>query len=234
MQPTVFPWIGYFDLIDYVDKFIFLDTVQFSRRSWQSRNKLKVNDQEYMFTIPTKKENSRDHTYIKDTQITYDHFDFTIRLYNLLIHNYKKASCFDTVMTEIEPIIMKKVDSLANYNINFIKHISLLLGFDTEFEKASSLKNITGFKADLILNICNHQSCKEYISPLGSKNYLNTHIKDFSQKNILVKYQYYNHPQYKQLGNDFIPYLGVLDLLFNNGIENSKSIIKSGRNYGNN
>ena len=55
MQPTFNPWLGYFDLIDSVDKFIFLDTVQLSQQSWQTRNKLKVQDKEFLFSIPIKK-----------------------------------------------------------------------------------------------------------------------------------------------------------------------------------
>ena len=59
MQPTFNPWLGYFDLIDSVDKFIFLDTVQLSQQSWQTRNKLKVQEKEFMFSIPIQKNKSK-------------------------------------------------------------------------------------------------------------------------------------------------------------------------------
>ena len=91
MQPTFNPWIGYFDLIDYVDKFIFLDDVQLVKRSWQVRNKLKVNNKEYMFSIPVKKLNTRDETVLKDAEISYENFDFRDKLKDLILRNYKKT-----------------------------------------------------------------------------------------------------------------------------------------------
>ncbi len=87
MQPTFNPWLGYFDLIDYVDEFVFLDTVQLARRSWQVRNKLKVNNKEYMFSLPIKKEKSRDETILKDTRISFENYDFISKINTLLLKN---------------------------------------------------------------------------------------------------------------------------------------------------
>ena len=59
MQPTYLPWIGYFDLIAKADIFVFLDDVQFSRRSWQQRNRVLLDGKEMMLTIPTKNKGKR-------------------------------------------------------------------------------------------------------------------------------------------------------------------------------
>jgi len=59
MQPTFNPWLGYFDLIDYVDKFIFLDTVQLNQQSWQTRNKILIQNKEYIFSLPIMKTKSK-------------------------------------------------------------------------------------------------------------------------------------------------------------------------------
>ncbi|MGB3750061.1 MAG: WbqC family protein [Arcobacteraceae bacterium] len=67
MQPTFNPWLGYFDLIDYVDEFIFLDTVQLNQQSWQTRNKIKVQNKELMFSLPIQKDKSKSELLIKDT-----------------------------------------------------------------------------------------------------------------------------------------------------------------------
>ena len=52
-QPTYLPWQGYFALIDYVDEFIFLENIQFNKRSWQQRNKI-INNGKEIFNSPSK------------------------------------------------------------------------------------------------------------------------------------------------------------------------------------
>jgi len=231
MQPTFNPWLGYFDLIDYVDKFIFLDTVQLTRRSWQVRNKLLINKQEYMFTLPVKKEVNRDNEIINKIQLL-DREKNQIKLYNLLQQNYKKAKYYDEVNDFIKKIIFYETSYLSEYNMNIIKEIALKLKIDTEIIVLSKTDyKMESNKGDLILDICKYFTTTDYISPLGSKDYLETVKNKFKDENIDIYYQYYNHPIYQQIGDEFIPYLGIFDLLYNEGFENSIKIIKSGRRY---
>ncbi len=231
MQPTFNPWIGYFDLIDYVDRFVFLDSVQLARRSWQIRNKLKVNNQEYMFTVPIQKEKHRDELLIADAKISYVQFDFREKLLSLVKQNYKKAPFYDDLIDEIAIMIGYETEYLAQYNINFITSISTLLGFQTSFINSSELDEIKGSKGDLILDICQSLNTDTYVSPLGSKEYLQEHADTFKNLSIALEYQYYQHPAYQQLGKEFIPYLGILDLLFNEGVLGSKEVILKGRSF---
>ncbi len=230
MQPTFNPWLGYFDLIDYVDTLIFLDTVQLVKRSWQTRNKLKVNNQEYLFSIPIQKTKSRDQLLIKDS--LFSNRNFQIKLLNLLKQNYKKAKYFDETNIFIESIVMFETEYLSRYTINFIQQIVDRLDLGTKIVVLSETTyNSKLSKGELILDICKYFEATEYISPLGSKEYLDKEANDFSKNNINISYQYYNHPIYTQLGKEFIPYIGIVDLLYNEGFENSKKIITSGRNY---
>lgn len=231
MQPTFIPWMGYFDLIDYVDEFVFLDTVQLARRSWQVRNKLKIEDKEYMFSLPIKKDKHRNEAILKDIKLSFENYDFILKFKQLLLHSYKKAKYFDELSENIFNILSFKTDYLCEYNINFIQEVSKLLNIKTKFIKASNLKDISGLKGDLILNICLNRSCDEYISASGSKEYLDKYLDKFQQENIKIVYQCYEHPMYKQIGDNFISYLGILDLLFNEGLENTKNIILKGRKF---
>ncbi len=104
MQPTFNPWIGYFDLIDYVDKFIFLDTVQLTRRSWQVRNKLKVNSKEYLFTLPIRKETHRTNEIINHVRLL-DGSETKSKLYQLIQQNYRKSKYYKEVNSVIEEIL---------------------------------------------------------------------------------------------------------------------------------
>ena len=231
MQPTFNPWLGYFDLIDYVDKFIFLDTVQLTRRSWQVRNKLKINDKEHMFTLPLVKEMHRDDEIISKVKIL-NFNNNQNKLYSTLQSNYKKAKFYSQVDSFIKELVYFESELLGEYNINIIKKIAEKLQINTEFIILSK----TGFeqkssKGDLILDICRYFNATDYISPLGSKEYLNKEIDNFNDSQIEIFYQYYEHPIYRQLGKEFIPYIGIFDLLYNEGFENSAKIIRSGRKY---
>jgi hypothetical protein len=229
MQPTFNPWLGYFDLIDYVDTFVFLDNVQLARRSWQVRNKLKVNQKEYLFTVPVEKSTNRDELLIKDAKISYKQYDFRDKLLNLIIQNYKKASFYDELIDNIKEIIRYKTDFISEYNSNFIISISKILKLNTRFLYASEIEKLEGNKEELIFNIANLFQCSSYVSPLGSKDYLEKARDKFNKHSIQIEYQYYKPIKYKQIGTNFLPYMGVLDLLFNEGESSSKSIILEGR-----
>lgn len=234
MQPTFNPWIGYFDLIDYVDKFIFLDTVQLTKRSWQTRNKFLLNSNEVMFSIPIQKTSSRDNLLIKDARISYENFDFREKLATLLEQGYKKSLFYKEINRFIEDLILFDTSSLSLYNINIIEAISRKLGITTEFCKLSEI-NFTSDskKGNLILDICEFFNTEIYVSPLGAYEYMEKSKHLFAEQNIAVQYQHYQHPIYSQLSKTFIPYIGILDLLYNNGVHNSLDIIKTGRNYEN-
>lgn len=133
MQPTFNPWLDYFDLIDYVDKFIFLDTVQLEKRSWQTRNKLVVNKKENLFSIPTKKTKHRDKLLIKDAIISFENFDFREKLIRTIELSYKKAPYFEKVHPFIKELIFYNTKYLSLYNINIIENISKKIGIKTEF-----------------------------------------------------------------------------------------------------
>jgi len=231
MQPTFNPWLGYFDLIDYVDTFIFLDNVQLTRRSWQVRNKLKVNSQEFMFSLSIKKESHRDDEIINSVRLL-EPQKSKKKLYNIIQQNYKRAKFYLEVDSFIKEIIFFDTDLLSEYNMHIIKQISHKLKLDTQFISISNTKYISSSsKGDMILDICKYFNTSEYISPLGSKDYLDKEIDNFNQNDIEVYYQYYNHPSYHQLGDSFIAYIGIFDLLYNEGFDKSREIIISGREF---
>ena len=232
MQPTFNPWIGYFDLIAYVDEFIFFDTIQLNQQSWQTRNKLKIQSKELLFSIPILKDKSKKEILIKDAKINFNKFDFRKKLSRTLEQNYKKASYFNEVNYFIQELIMFDTEYLSEYNINIITKIVEKLEFKTKIITLSQTNYDSKFaKEELVLDICKYFNTKNYISPLGSKDYLDKAIDIFKTSNIDIYYQYYQHPVYQQIGDEFLPYIGIFDLLYNEGFENSAKIIRSGRKY---
>lgn len=232
MQPTFNPWIGYFELIDSVDLFLFLDTVQLSQQSWQTRNKIKVANKEFMFSIPIQKTKTKQELMIHETLLDFRKYDFRKKLSKTLLQNYRKSAFFHEVNPFIQELISFETPYLSQYNINIIQKITHKLHIQTEIQTLSQ----TSFKSDskkgaLVLDICLAFQADTYLTPLGAKTYLQEFYKEFEKHAIAISYQNYNHPIYQQRGDSFIPYLGIFDLLYNEGFEKSIKIIRKGRKY---
>ena len=223
MQPTFIPWIGYFAMIERVERFVFLDSVQFAKRSWQQRNQIKGASGVNWITVPVITKGLKDQL-IKDVKIN-EFSKFLNKFKNTLKTYYGKTKYFKDFNDLINSNVEKSNGSLSEMNINIIVAVSKILGIKTEFSKSSDL-NLNGNKAELLANICQYYKAKNYISALGSKGYI-SESNAFEKRDIEVFYHEYNHPEYLQIFGDFVPFMSILDLLFNEG-ENSYTIIKKG------
>ncbi len=231
MQPTFMPWVGYFDLIHSVDVFVFLDDVQLAKRSWQVRNKIKTSNGEAFITLPVKKNKHRDEQYIDNAFIAIDDKWKKKSLKNVEL-NYKKTSYFKDIFPLFEEWIVSDLP-LSEIHSKMIQKITHGLGFyNVEFIKSSSL-NIKGGKETKLLDICKKISAQIYLSPQGSSVYMgSTNFADkFKENNTHILYHNYEPMKYSQLYGEFVPYLGIFDLLFNEGFEKSADIISRGHQH---
>jgi hypothetical protein len=211
-QPTVFPWIGYFNIIKNSDVFVFLDNVKFEKRSWQMRNRIKfaskTEEKEIWIHVPTKLEQTD--TLIRDVMI-----DNAQKWREKHLKTF--LTCYGKDFQEIyflNEVYNKEWIKLADFNIECIKMICNYLEIKTRLIKASELP-VTGKKGHLLLNICKYLDANEYFSAAGSRNYLEKLKKDFEESGIKIIYHNFEHPTYKQRGNIFMDHLSVLDLIFN-------------------
>lgn len=227
MQPTYLPWMGYFDLMDQSDVFVFLDNVQFSRQSWQQRNKIKTKNGELWLSIPVIRKYPQE---IKEVKINNsqpwqeDHL-------KAITFNYSKAEHFNEYIDSFRKIYSEKTENLINFTIPIILRIKDILGINCKIIRASEL-DAEGKKVDLLIDICRKIGAEEYLSPLGSMEYIEENNL-FKKENIKLEYHKFNHPKYPQLWGEFIPYISVIDLLFNCGPDSMKCI-KEGRENKNN
>jgi hypothetical protein len=230
MQPTFFPWIGYFDLIDQVESFVFYDDVQLVKRSWQVRNRIKSANGEQFLTIPIKKNKTRDELLISEAEIAYDE-NWQSKHLKSIESAYKKADHFTSVYSFLLAHYGKKYESLALFNETFIKMVSSNIGITTSFINSASLQGIEGVKDNRLAAICKKIGADEYLSPQGSAVYIETETAGgrLTEQGIALYYHFYKHPVYRQLYGEFIPYMGIVDLLFNEGFDNALEIIRKGR-----
>jgi len=220
-QPTLFPWIGYFNIIKNSDVFVFLDNVKFEKRSWQMRNQLKAvskdGESQVWIRIPTKIRKTD--TLIKDVLIDNSQ-SWKIKHKNTFRSHYGKRVDEISFLNEI---YQKDWEKLADFNSDFIKKCCKFLELTTKMVKASEL-SVTGKKSQLLLNICKQFSATKYLSTIGSKEYLEKDKKKFENEKIEIIYHNFRHPIYKQIGKEFIENLSILDLIFNEK-KNAKNFI---------
>lgn len=231
MQPTFNPWIGLFDMIDKVDMFVFYNDVQLTKRSWQVRNRILTKNGELFLSIPIKKSQSRDDILINAAQIDYSQKWIDQHLKSFA-YNYSKASYFDEVFEFISGIYQQKIAVLGLFNQKMISGISAKIGINTPFITSDSIENITGTKDVRLVNVCKSLGATTYLSAQGSAAYIEAATPGgaFAVNSIDLCYHNYNHPTYDQQSKgDFVPYMGVLDLLFNVGFGQALAIIRSGR-----
>jgi len=220
MQPTYLPWPGYFGLMMISDLFILLDNVQFKKRGWQQRNKIKTSTGEIWLTVPVISKNNFNQK-INEVKLL-DSKKFKTNHLKSLKVNYSKSQYYNKYINEIEEIYNKEHKKLVEINIDFINWIKEKLKIKTQTIKSSNLTS-SGKKDILLANLVNEVGYKKYIYNEGSENYI-FKSDEFKKNDIdLVKFKF-NITKYHQLFGKFIPYMSVLDLMFNCG-EESKNII---------
>ncbi len=226
-QPTYFPWIGYFGLIMNSDIFIFLDDVQFDKRSWQQRNKVKSNLGEQFISVPVKTKR-KSKQLIKDVEI-YDQNFYQEHL-KIIELNYSKSKYFDKIFPHFSEIEKKIRDEvyLSKINIILINQILKILNLRKKIYQSSDL-NIGGKKTSKLINICNHFKDKNYLINPGALDYLKNDFDLLNNENIELYLLEYNGIKYNQLYGNFLSHLSIIDLLFNEG-DNSINILNKSFN----
>lgn len=220
MQPTYLPWVGYFGMIDRADVFVFLDTVQFARRSWQQRNRIKTANGPQMLTVPVHKKGARDQK-IAEVQIDGESH-FAEKHIRAIEHALSKAPFFKDHAPALSAILQGGHPKLADLNIELITWLATALGVSSRFLRSSEIE-AGGAKADLLANICEALGGEVYISAPGSSDYIES-SDAFDSHGIKVAYHHYEHPVYPQLYGAFEPYMSAIDLLFNLGPQSLERI----------
>ena len=220
---TYLPWIGYFSLIDSVDYFVFLDDVQFERSSWQNRNRILVNAKEHNLIVPVVRTGLD--TLIKDALIDQSQ-KWRKNHIKSLEQAYSKTQYKD-ILNQLKQIISDEtITRLSDLNMQIINLVVGLLGINTKLLVSSDFKLSANDRSNRLLDICNSLGCDEYVSPLGSKEYL---FEDkFHENNSEIKLSFidFNLEAYPQMnGDDFISHLSIFDLLLNMGEDFSAEYI---------
>lgn len=219
MQPYFFPYIGYFQLINAVEKFIIYDDVNYMKKGWINRNNILVNSSPSLFTIPLQR--ASQNRLIKDICVS-DENSWREKLIKTIELNYKKAPFFVDVFPLIKKIILfdeKKISKLILFSL---KEINRYLNIKSIIVETSDIYNNQYLKAqERIIDICKKEHATQYLNPIGGLEMYSEEV--FAQNGIKLNFLKVNPIVYKQFNNEFVSWLSILDVL----MFNSKNVISS-------
>jgi hypothetical protein len=225
-QPTFLPWLGYFNLIAAADVFVVLDTVQFEKQSWQSRNRVRTTQGEIQWlSVPVSSQplNSP----IRDIRIAQNPLGWrrkqvkTIQQHLCRAPFLKEAEAlYQTILGDTASHCM-----LAEMNIDFIQAVTHALGLDTRLIRCSELP-VGGTRAGLLLDVCRHFGADTYLSNAGSAVYLEASRDEFAAAGVKIVYQQWPHPEYKQTGAGFVSHLSCIDAVACLGVDAASAAVK--------
>tara|TARA_R110001592_G_scaffold321570_5_gene600154 strand:- start:349 stop:1041 length:693 start_codon:yes stop_codon:yes gene_type:complete len=222
-QSNYISWKGYFDMIQTVDLFILYDDVQYTKRDWRNRNKIKTSQGLKWLTIPVNVK-GKYFQKIKDTTISDK--DWNTKHLGILKNAYAKSEHFQEIFPFLENLYLTcEYERISDINFHFISGICDFLNIKTKLV-FSSIYNLSRLeKTDKLIDICIQAGAKEYVSGPLAKDYIDKDL--FDKANIKLTWMSYdNYPKYSQTYDEFEHKVSIIDVLFNCGEKSIKYITK--------
>lgn len=221
MQPYFFPYIGYFQLINAVDKFIILDDVNYIKKGWINRNRILLNGKDYLFTIPCEKISQN--KLINEVEVIKD--EKAVNKFLKTINNsYSKAPYFSEVFELVEGVFKFDKVLISELAYGSITSVLNFLGIEKNIVFSSKNYSNSEFKkADRLIDICKMNNADIFINSSGGKElydkveFNKNGIKIYFIKNIITPYN--------QFENNFIPGLSIIDVLMFNTKDEIKEML---------
>jgi hypothetical protein len=220
MQPYLFPYLGYFQLIAAVDTFVFFDDVNYIKKGWINRNNVLLNGKAHLFTLPVSNPSQNRHIN-EHFLVGGDHGKR--QLLSLIEHAYAKAPHYREMFPVIESIIMSQSECLSEYLAHGITQISQLLDLNTTFTSSSTFAEAAQLKAqDKIIDIAHRINAQTYINPIGGIELYD--VPSFAVQKLKLQFiKMSSTVNYRQFDAQFVPSLSIIDVL----MFNSRPAIKN-------
>ena len=206
MQPYFFPYIGYYQLAYEVEKFVFLDDVNFIKKGYINRNAILLKGRRHQFSIPVVQVSQN--RYISEHNYTGDFSSFLA----LVEQSYKKAPFYTEVFPIIQSVALGDDQNVARKNSKSLVDVFSYLGISRDFAFSSNISVGREYKAqEKILKICQSLSINQYRNAIGGKAIYSP--EKFHAQGIEIKFIETHAHTYSQGVADFTPYLSMIDVL---------------------
>jgi hypothetical protein len=222
MQPYIFPYIGYFQLINAVDRFVIYDDVNFINKGWINRNQILVSGKGHLFTLPLK--DASQNRLINEVNLS-DHEPWKKKLLKTIQQSYLKAPNYPVVFPLVEDIVNFEAGRISELTLHALRSICGFLEIRTEMVSSSSVYGNAQLKGqERILDICLREGASQYINPIGGME-LYDHT-GFEKEGIQLSFLKSTLSPYPQFKNAFVPWLSIIDVLMFNDRDAIHTMLK--------
>ena len=224
MQPYFLPYIGYFQLVNAVDKFIFFDDAAFIKKGWIHRNNILLNGRRHRFTIPIR--NMSSFTPIRSTMISENPRFWQRKLSETFRHAYHKAPFFEVIFPKVDEILRgAKNRPIADVAIDSIQMVLDYIGTEHTLMRSSerSYNNSQLELSERVVDICQKEGGTTYINAIGGQSFFDKPY--FNQWDIQIQFLKPNLRNYAQSLPEFIAGLSILDVLMYNNPMTIKAML---------
>ena len=224
MQPYLFPYLGYFQLINAADVFVLGDDLQFIRAGWVNRNRILSNGEARLITFPLKKDHFE--LPIMQRQLIEGFPDEAARIVNLIRQYYRKAPYFAEVMPLVERLIRFPQLNLALYAEHALRELCAYMRITTPIVRGSDIGlQSCADKQDRVIRIAHTLSATTVLNSIGG---MELYDRDhFARNGLLLRFFKMDLIQYPQFGHPFVPNLSIIDVLMFNSVEGIQTLLES-------
>ena len=219
MQPYVFPYVGYYQLVANVDVLVFLDDAAFIKRGWINRNRILVNGREHLFTIPLR-DVSQNRTIAQHSIID----GWSDGFLKTLKHAYVRAPMFDETYRLVDGIVQRQHKDIASLAMHSVTCVASHVGLRTTFDVSSKFQNAGLRGQERVIDICRALHATTYVNLPGGVSLYNADV--FLQHGIALEFIPTLRLTYEQFDNEFVPNLSIIDALMFNDRETIKNHLK--------
>lgn len=221
MQPYFFPYIGYWQLINAVDKYVIYDDVNFIKGGWINRNRILMNGEGKMINLQM--HNASPNKLINEVEVLGNPI-YNKKLLKTIESCYKKSPYYSDVFPVIESIITQDEKNLSRYLEYSFRQICKYFSIGTEIIVSSSINKNNDLKGqDKVISICKILGAEEYYNAIGGQELYS--YDDFASQSIRLRFLKTGMVEYHQLNNEFEPNLSIIDVMMFNSIEDIKNML---------
>ena len=222
MQPYLFPYIGYFQLINSVDEFIIYDDVQWIKSGWINRNRILSNGDPIYFTLPVKK--GHIDTLIFQKEFVDDIEKSKNEILKQLTYSYKDAPYYHDTYALIEKCFNYETLHVSDFLINTLRVCTEYLKITTELSISSHIDKTEGLRGqEKLIDLNKRVGAKHYINPIGGQELYNK--DDFKEEGISLSFIKTSQITYSQYIENFVPWLSIVDVMMFNSVDEIKIML---------
>ena len=225
-QPNYWPYPGLIGKIMRADRFVYVTKVQFEKKSWQKRNRLRTKEGWTYIQVPTITSGKYTQN-ICDVRID-NQSNWAQKHLKTIELLYRKAPYYSRYIDEIRKIYSVLWERLSDLDIHIMNYILSEMGNETPVYYDRDYE-FTGHKTEMLVNMCEKLDCDSYLSNLGSQAYVQ--ISKFEERGKNHRYIDYTGCKYPQQFVGFEPGLSILDMMMNCGSERTREILLDDGNY---